>query len=960
MQFIDLISRINNLINHDEVSAYFKAIRQDPLIWQGFQLISADERVLTDLTDQKTRLNPGTLALLSIDPEFDFSRQNKNSYSRELLEKIMFTYETYLQANEPVDSFNMAALLAAALIEKHKVDKRWKNIIVEICSRMRINTSEKFEQYWRTVFAMVINLTDAKDELLFDLLDIQEPETGLGVFLHSVMCLPMVDEDLTELLKRNLVNQNGKIQSLALKRLQEVTSRGFIKNLAMLLLEKYKNLDLHSEESRIYWDNPESSLNFALQCQAAADIAEFAGEKQTALDLTNKSLEIISAIASIGKIKKSALLSEPSDKTLTESGIRFTDLELNQQDIVDELAFTDSDIESEVQQESSIYPVKVLKQSRKMALAGNPELADAELMRVLKEMSDDEIETLLVKGPRFSHSWDPVEVLNTLVDAKAYNEALRLADILLKQNPTSMPVNLAAAKASEGLGDFTRAEGNWELLKIMDPGSLDVKRNLVRAYRKTGKTNKAFESINDLVSSQDEAPVIDLISTAEIALELGKLEESEAALLSVFETEPENPTALTLAGLVQNQKGEFDLALDYLRKATEISGDDPRAWMTISEIQTRRGTLEDALESLREGMAANPGNRDLRVEYAVRLMENGSISEAYPLLRELSDMGIDLKVDSLLIDAMKRLGIKDLDCTLEGIVERHQNDTNLSAEFGQNLVWGGKREKGLKILQTVKSKVNLKPDWATAYVEALMGSDYRVSISRQKLAPRESSETFSMIDDVLKEQPTNSQARLLKGELLLKSEQFNKAFNIFSELLDQKENGNNHLVERINTGLAQSAAGLGRFEIALAAMQEAVNLQPEWVGLKQLLAEILQMAGNVNDAVKQANNALELAPVLIENVVWFANFMRTLGRKQDAEKAMTDVIEKNPKNLSLHLLWAEQKMADSDSTKTERILETARGLVQNTDTPADLLKAAVLFEKNNEHATSFNLFIKSC
>ncbi len=90
----------------------------------------------------------------------------------------------------------------------------------------------------------------------------------------------------------------------------------------------------------------------------------------------------------------------------------------------------------------------------------------------------------------------------------------------------------------------------------------------------------------------------------------------------------------------------IDQAVEKLQKAIEIPGEDPRAWIALSEIYSKNGNKDGALNVLKEGLAANPDQRAIKTAYAKNLVQNNSTAEAYPLLREISSTGVDYEIDT--------------------------------------------------------------------------------------------------------------------------------------------------------------------------------------------------------------------------------------------------------------------------------------------------------------------------
>ncbi len=942
MQFTELLTTVNHLTTKEEVEICFKALRQDELIWKGVLDFTSDPISLEKLIEKGETMNTRSISLLSIDPLIDLTKYPKTSFTGEVLERLMFEYEAYIQSETAIHQFSQAAVLAAALIEKRKITAQWKNVVLEILSRMKITSSEKFEHFWKTVFAITSNLAEDKDEFFTDLLALQQPEIGLGIFVHSILCLPVNETEKADLLVNQLQHTGAQLQSNALRKLYESSNPGLVRSVATRLLERYSNINLDEQPSSNYWNNPSSSLQFALQCQSAADIAQFAGDTPTALAFTNKSLEILNAIGIISKIKMAGM---NNDGIPAISKEQFSEKELAQPEIVSELVYGRIGNDSEVASNQKVYPVKVLHQSQEMIAAGNSELACQELDKVFTALTDDEVEEMLFNGSRFNPNWDAVEVLEILLESNANEKAARVANILLHRNPTNERINLAAVKAFEKSSNFASETKGWETLAVLNPYSVEIKRNLGKAYQKTGNIEDAYAVMNSLVSGEEQAEESDLLEFAEIALGLGKTEEVLRAAGKVLDQNAENSSALTFSGLAYFKKGEVDAAIKSLEKAIEIPGDDPRSWIVLSDIYAQNGDLDKSLNILKEGLAANPDQKSLEVAYAKGLMQIGSTADAYPLLRRLSDSVTDHEIDVLLIDAMKQLGIEDIGVVLDEIMKRYPDDIHVQAEYGKNLVDNGKLSEGLAVLKNIRSEISENSDWMTAYVEALLNNDASGFRFTQKIANKELNEAIGLIDKAIDNKPENTKAKILKGELLTKLHKFNEAISIFGQILETEKTLEEKWLARLNADLAKSAAAVGKYEIALASIEEAINIQPDWIGLQQEKTEILMLANELTQAETQLAHTLEVCPNSVENSIWAAQMLHKLGKTDEAEQILGSALEKSPKSLGLQVLAMEltgnQDRPDSSADQLEKL----KTLIANSNDANEIIRAAAVLAK---------------
>ena len=946
MHYSDLITRLNNLAHKEEVVIQFKALRQDALIWEELRQLTENSAVVASLTRQNMPLNPGTLALLIYDTEFDFSTLNARMSSREALEKIMFGFEEYIQTDKPVATLRQAGALALALMEKRKTASNWVDIFQDIVTRMKINDGEKFRLFWGTVFVVVTNLIEEKEEFFRDLTVFQQAELSVEILIHLVLCLPWAEEEKVEVLRRYLYPLSPQKQVLALKQLKKMAGSGLCGQIATRILDKYHQSDNTKKSTREYWGNPLSSMHYAFQCQAAADIAHLAGNTAAAAELNDRALEILSALLKMSKVKKAGIAYDSAASAIPV-GELFSADELADPEILSELAYTNAGLDLPLTGELSI--AKIMQQAKKMQKAGNTDLAREELRENLKQLSASEFEHVLANGPDLIQGWEPVTLLNLLIESGAYEEAERLGKVLQAQNPTSVPVNAALAAAAEAKADFAVELAHLETINALDPGSIEIMRKMAETNIKIGCNETAYQIYHEIIDQADLAEEKDLNRFGEIALMVAKPDEALLAAAEILGRNPDSTKGLTLAGMAHHRKGQDVAAVEELRRAITIAEGDAKPWIELAEIAWTGGDHSSSLTTLKEGIAANPGNRELQSMYARRLMDEELISEAFPYLLELSVKGHNPEIDLLLITAMKHLGMENIDETLEGFISRYPGDHRFVGEYGSRLVWNGEPEKGLVYLKSIVENLAEDPAWSLAYVEGVLQPDYLHLAGPAKLSRTELMFTNELLESVLIREPENLRAKLLKAEWLLQSEDFPSAKRMFNTIMDESQGGRDLPSARLYAGLAQSAARTGEHEIAMAALEQAISLQPDWHGLLRLKAEFLKLAGDLDAAVKQGAMALETAPDAAENHIWLIEFMTELGRTANIVKLTNDAVERYPAHLGLRLLQAQNQILTGANDESLQIEELLLSLIDKTDNPDELIKAAGVFSALDNH-----------
>jgi hypothetical protein len=308
MRFDELITRMNSLVSDEEVANYYKALRQNSVIWEGFKDLESEDPRVASISRQAQLLNAGTLALTTFDSEFNFKALAEKRLTPAMLEKVMLGYEEYLLSGSAVENIAQAGRLALALTAKAWDAGNWTGVFQELLERMKLGDEEQFERCWLPVLIVVFNLMEDKPAILAQLLASDTIGIVLSSLVKVVLCLPSADEYKTTLLKERLLGLDEQAQVHALRVLKQTGGNEITVGVAVHLMEKYRELDMSNRSTREYWQDPLASTRLAFKYQAVADIAMMAEENDTALQLNEKALTILGALVKKGKVKKAGII----------------------------------------------------------------------------------------------------------------------------------------------------------------------------------------------------------------------------------------------------------------------------------------------------------------------------------------------------------------------------------------------------------------------------------------------------------------------------------------------------------------------------------------------------------------------------------------------------------------------------------------------------------------------------
>jgi len=138
----------------------------------------------------------------------------------------------------------------------------------------------------------------------------------------------------------------------------------------------------------------------------------------------------------------------------------------------------------------------------------------------------------------------------------------------------------------------------------------------------------------------------------------GRLSQAESTYQQILQTDPNQPIALHLLGVIAHQVGKHDTAVEFIMKALAIKSDYVEAHSNLGLAFKDLGRLDEAVESFHKALAINP-------DYAEAHSNLGLV---------LQDLG---KLDDAVVNFHKALAIKP------DYAEAHSNLGNVFKELGQ-------------------------------------------------------------------------------------------------------------------------------------------------------------------------------------------------------------------------------------------------------------------------------------
>ena len=183
----------------------------------------------------------------------------------------------------------------------------------------------------------------------------------------------------------------------------------------------------------------------------------------------------------------------------------------------------------------------------------------------------------------------------------------------------------------------------------------------------------------------------------------GRLSQAETAYQRILESDPNQPIALHLLGVVAHQTGKNDVAVDLITRAIAIDPDLAEAHSNLGTALRDLGKLEEAVTSYHKALALKPDYADAHNNLGNALKDLGKPEEAVASYHK----ALNLKPD--LAEAHNNLGnaLRDLGKPEEAISSYQKALTlkpdyvNAHNNFGLALRELGRLEDALQIFESI-------------------------------------------------------------------------------------------------------------------------------------------------------------------------------------------------------------------------------------------------------------------
>ncbi|MCX8023608.1 MAG: tetratricopeptide repeat protein [Thermanaerothrix sp.] len=408
------------------------------------------------------------------------------------------------------------------------------------------------------------------------------------------------------------------------------------------------------------------------------------------------------------------------------------------------------------------------------------------------------------------------------------------------------------------------------------PDSLHLRRRLAKAYERLAAWSQALEEWRYIIGhSEAGSNGEDQLALIRCAIMAGSYQEALTNCQHVLNEFPENGMAHAYLGVILMLNGEQEEAVHALTQATLLSPHEPYPWVKLAELYQSQGELSKAIETLRSAAIILPSSPEIHFALGKALLERGGISEALTYLRRAHAWAPKTyEINVVLVETLMALGFyEEGQSILSRALSHWPNDPQLIfINACLQYYLGTDPHQVRALLVPLLDHRDVKPEWIWFYLKTFWHQDEDLLSLGHRTTLEELERARHWLQHYLAQQPEHREAQLLMGCLYLALNMPDVAYDMFRTLENSSTSFDPNKRAVLRGGLALCALMQGQPELALAALEEAINTRPEWPRLHALRIEALSHLGLTAVARETARDLLNHFPDHWETIEWVISY----------------------------------------------------------------------------------------
>ncbi len=463
---------------------------------------------------------------------------------------------------------------------------------------------------------------------------------------------------------------------------------------------------------------------------------------------------------------------------------------------------------------------------------------------------------------------------NLFIDTGLPSDAVKTMEFGIRQYPNDQEMISYLSILYQRVGNTVQSPEAAKLAVAINPGSLVLRRILADTLEESGRWIAGMTERRTILDRQSSTPIDDLHALAKTAIRAKRPGESLAACQTALLINPDDGIAYAYLGEAYGEMDQPGKAIDCANKAIQLLPNIPQVWITKAALLYKDNQEDKALETLRSGTLSSPTNPTLQLALAEMYIVLGSKTQALAALRmaydlcrqaELYDIdpGIARKITLQLAKTLLDLGHQDeaQRILMEGY-QTFSEDPEIAYLLAKQYLGENKPYSAIGPLNTALAA---RPDDYEPYYDY---ASCLLSLS-DELRNEKKREVLSSLEYVLRKAPQHAEAKALYAEALFLNHKYSAAIDAYRQTIETGLAHDPKWAVRINLGMGKVTRELGEVEASIAALREALQVDPRDREVYRELSVSYEAAQLFEDAWQATNAARPEDHDDIEGVIWY-------------------------------------------------------------------------------------------